>query len=378
MQKIMADEVKRRGLQLIVSDMNAKAFCAADADLVLEIDTLDVEKHLAAADSVRSHFAVAGIVSFAHDAHLTAAVLASKYGLPSSPVSLSKTFHSKSAQRKMFSDAGVRQPHSESFCTVEGVISALVQELDRSESALIKWDTSSGSRGLMFVDQTVSHAELENIARQSVLQAPGAVIVEEFLKPETTLGTSEQSVEFVVVAGKVFLFNAVDRVFGADLQRFGLDDRVQLRPGVEFGHINPSSRTKEFFCALSDQAKKIISLIPEAWDSRFILKIDSIATSSGPVILEATLRSSGGWDSSASTPARGGRMHELVLDIALGNDVDVREYRPRDKRFVAVATNADSSFVNCIGRQFAIGNLEVTQSDAMGSAIESLKAERFL
>jgi hypothetical protein len=219
---------------------------------------------------------------------------------------------------------------------------------------------------------------IDDLVRESFKRAPGAGVVEVRLIPETRAGTSEQSVEFAVIEGKVQVFNAVDRVFGIDLDQFNLAGRLSLKPGVEFGHVNPSFRSAAYFSDIAAQVQRVIDSSPAAHSGSYILKVDAMATNFGPVILEMTLRSSGGWDSSASTPARGGRMHDLVLDLALGMPVRVDDYRATDRRFVAVATTADGTFVDCIGRQFAIGTLEESPNAAMDSALQALLDKRFL
>jgi len=378
MQIIMAREIKRRGFRLIVSDKKSDSVCATYADLTLPIDTMDVSGHLAKLEGVSQRYCLAGIVSFAHDAHFTAAALASKCQLPTAPLGLSNVFRSKSQQREMLRGVGLRQPRSSKHLTPGPALRALLVELKESGSALLKWDSSSGSRGLELVNDHMTPQSLDELVRESVERAPGAVVVEERLIPETRLGTSEQSAEFAVIDGTVQMFNAVDRVFGIDLGQFDLAGQLSLKPGVEFGHVNPSSRPATYFSDIQAQVQRVIDSSPAARSGSYILKVDAMATNSGPVILEMTLRSSGGWDSSGSTPARGGRMHDLALDLALGIPVHVDDYRATDRQFVAVATTADGTFVDCIGRQFAIGTLQESPSAAMDSALQALLDKRFL
>ena len=94
--------------------------------------------------------------------------------------------------------------------------------------------------------------------------------------------------------------------------------------GVEIGHINPAIHvhtTKIELFELIHRAGVAIGMKREK--GGHILKADIMLTEKGPCIIELTPRLSGGWDSSASTPARGADFAGGLIALALREELDL-------------------------------------------------------
>lgn len=378
MQVILASEVRRRDFSLIVSDRNALNACSHLASRVLPIDTMNVGKHLQALHGVKADFDIHAVVTFAHDAHFCASVLSSELNLHSCPRKLSEIARSKSLTRQFFRQAGCPQPRSALYKEPESAAKAIAHELDEAGQVLVKLDSSSASRGMQRITYGTPEDAITRTLEESLVLSPAGVIIEEVLALSTEEGTCEASMEFVVSQGELRLFNAVDRIFGVDIPRFSFLDDRSLRLGVEYGHINPSRRPNSYVDSVKSQLTALLRSLNLREYRPFVMKADVIATANGPIIAEITPRSSGGWDSSGSTPARGGNLHGLVLDMSLGIDAGLEAYRPRDPRFVAVASDVKADSKDCVGRSFAISGLHTTDAGALAEAEGKVRQGVFL
>ena len=105
-------------------------------------------------------------------------------------------------------------------------------------------------------------------------------------------------------------------------------------------------------------------------------------TERGPYIIELTPRLSGGWDSSASTPARGADFIGGAIMLALGKKLDLELWHEyfaykNPALFAAVLASIDPGAVDCIGRKFALGT-GFNQEKALASAITNLKEKKYV
>jgi biotin carboxylase len=91
-----------------------------------------------------------------------------------------------------------------------------------------------------------------------------------------------------------------------------------------------------------------------------ILKADIMLTQDGPVIIEMTPRLSGGWDSSATTPARGADFQGGAMQLALGKDLDIDMWHQyfefkNPSLYASIVAEISPDAKDCIGREFALG-----------------------
>jgi hypothetical protein len=227
---------------------------------------------------------------------------------------------------------------------------------------VIKATDNSASRGFSKLE---SLDELTNAVFQAAISAgtTGFVLIEEALVPLSDC-ISELSVETLWFNGKMYWLNWVDRLFRYDLKFFSeLCDyeEDQIGWGVEVGHINPAQHP----FAVKMETEKLLHAAGVALGMAHevgghILKADIMLTRSGPIIIEMTPRLSGGWDSSATTPARGADFQGGAIQLALGATLtldlwlDYFEFN-NASLYASILADISPNAKDCIGREFALG-----------------------
>ncbi len=380
MQRPALDIAKRLGVALIVSDGLATSSVGAHADDFVHADTFDLAAHKAAASFVLERFDVRGVFTFAADCHVTVAGLADHLGLHGVPVDLATTCRNKDACRAVLAAAGLYQPRCLATDSVEA---ARTFAAKLARPVVLKATDNSGSRGFFPVpDGTViDDADFE---RARGFGTRGLVIVEERLSPIRD-GVAEQSVESAWVDGEFIFLNWVDRLFPRDIPHI-----AALAPfacgvypdGVELGHVNPSTHGESTRAAVERAVRATgVALGFDKLRGGHILKADIMLTPDGPVVIEATPRLSGGWDSSGTTLARGGAVIEAAMRMALG-ETDMKVLGEcfryaKSSTVAAVVASIPDGAVDCIGRRFALAT-GATTDDALNAAWRELELEHFL
>jgi hypothetical protein len=178
----------------------------------------------------------------------------------------------------------------------------------------------------------------------------------------------------------------VDRLFRKDFLLFnslktGMYDGVAW--GIEIGHINPAIHdlaTKIAVFELIRRAGAAIGMKRER--GGHVLKADIMLTKNGPYIIELTPRLSGGWDSSASTPARGADFAGGLIALALGEVLDLGMWHryfefANPALFASVMAKIGEGAQDCIGRRFAIG-ADFERERSIERALNNLTEERYV
>jgi biotin carboxylase len=381
MQILAARKIKQKGFALILSDRNPSAPCAALADRFVELDTFDVDGHLVAADALRDEFDIQAVLTAAADCHYTVARTAEHLGVHHLSPEISKNCRNKLATREILTAAGLPQPlyhGAESYD--EG---AAFIEAHPGVPFVVKSTDNSGSRGLSTVlpGQKLTGEQFHHAQANGTT---GLVIIEEMLQSAPDL-ISESSVETVWSDGKMHWVNWVDRIFPRDLCFFlGASLSYPVADGVEIGHVNPSSQSEELRQEVEDMifaAGMAMGFDVEA--GGHILKADMFFSTRGPMILELTPRISGGWDSSGSSPARGGDIVGGVIELAQGKSLTPelfdRYFRFDDPGATAVVlTSVPENAVDCIGRQFAIASGYEPTSVLINQALSKVAQGAFI
>ena len=359
MQEHAAKKIVELGYQLILTDINSNCVCAKYADEFIECDTFDFEANLEAADKLKANHHISAVLTLAADCHETVAMINKHLGLNGIDPKIAHICRNKNITREVLTLAGIPQPK---FSCVDNIEDAKSFLLSIGKKGVIKSTDNSGSRGFAKVN---SLDELtEEIFYNAISSGTsGSVLIEETLIPIKE-DIAELSVETLWYNGKMYWLNWVDRLFRDDLNFFPsfYDENIPFANwGVEVGHINPAQHS-------NDTKNKISEMIYEAGvaiglksqSGGHILKADMMLTDSGPIIIEITPRLSGGWDSSATTLARGADFQTGVILLALGECLDLELWH---KYFEFKYANLHASIwaeipfgaVNNIGRKFSLG-----------------------
>jgi len=377
MQVPILRKLYENGYRIILTDGNPDCPGKVFADIFYSVDIHDTDGHLDLILQFPEEIIekLLGVSCIATDAHKTVAALATELGLSGISPQLSDLIGDKVKLRKTLTEIDVFQPEFLSFTETDGVseiVAAIENRFDTKKKIIVKPLGLSASKGIKVLDDSsIVRQEIEEARRVS---RTGGIVVEEVMIPDGRLA-SETSIETIVQNGKVEFLNMVDRIFNADLVYFK-DRRApeRLNLGVEFGHINPSSRSNDEVEVIIRDLQKLITFLDTTGvykGETFILKADILFSTRGPVIIEATPRTSGGWDSSFSGPMRGLSIQELAVEISLGNEIVAKDWISKNREFVAVVSDANSNSVNCLGRTFFGGKISKDPISAFESALDS-------
>ncbi len=381
MQKTAAQKILSSGFALILSDRNPAAVCVPLADLFLPIDTFDVDAHLRAADDVKKKFNIQAVMTFAADCHYTVAVLAKHLNLHGIDPQISKICRDKIKTREILTAAGIYQPLSYMVSSYEKALAVLAKH--KNISFVIKAPDSSGSRGFQVLDKTKLLSREQFEYTKSFGSNSGVILEERLIADPAQI--SEASVETLWVDGKMYWINWVDRIFPADLKFFPMINiPFQLVEGIEVGHINPARHEYSVKKQVEESMKKAgYALGMHHQKGGHILKGDIFFSMQGPVILEMTPRSSGGWDSSGTSLARGADLPGGILHIAQGKEVNLEDwYRyfhyHDDECTAVVLSKIKENAVDCIGRQFTLVSGYGETAELIQIAFKQLKEEKYV
>lgn len=381
MQESAAKYIVGLGYKLIVSDLNPECVCAKYADELLVCDTFDVDGNLAAARGLAEKYNLQAIVTLAADCHYTVAVLCRRLGLHGLSPEISWSCRQKHLTREILTNAGIHQPR---FKCVHSLAEARDFMTELGGQGVIKATDNSASRGFARINALV---ELTESVFQAAVTAgtTGVALIEETLVPRQDC-VSELSVETLWFNGKMYWLNWVDRLFAPDLKFF--PDLSHYREnevnwGVEIGHVNPASHSlglKEEVHSLIKSAGLALGMDSEK--GGHVLKADVMLTNNGPVIIEMTPRLSGGWDSSATTPARGADFQGGIIHLALGNSLSLDDWHTffefkNPSLYASILATVAPDARNCLGRQFALG-ADFNRERSLQISLANLKENQYV
>ena len=376
MQEIVAKKIIEEDYRLLLTDANLDCVCAKYADEFIDNDTFDIRSNVEIAEKLKEKYDIRAVLTVAADCHETVAHVGRSLQLHALNPKISIICRQKAKTREILVKNGIPQPKYRIISTLDGA-RAFIEEI--GGCGVIKSTDNSGSRGFTAIRGL---GELTDHVFEKALSegTTGKAIVEELLIPVDNQ-IAEQSVETVWFNGKMYWLNWVDRLFRKDFQFFkNLPGNIflDLSWGVELGHLNPAIHEKNIRNDVSElvyRAGLAIGMGEER--GGHIIKADVMLTKNGPVILELTPRLSGGWDSSRSTPLRGGDFVGGALSLALGEELNLdmwlKYFHFRNPEIhSAILAMIQQGAKDCIGRIFAQGT-GVCREDALGNAYANLR-----
>jgi len=384
MQVPVLKYLREADYKIILTDGNADCPGRVYADIFFELDIHSIQGHLDVINElpgdIRSK--IKGVSCIATDSHKTVSAIAMELDLVGITPLLSELIGDKDRLRKLLTEIGVTQPKFLALSNkdeIESVLKRIRETFVHQEEIIIKPLGWSASKGIKKLDDVPS---MENEIHNALqISRNGCAVIEEIVVPDGKLA-SEISIETLVENGKVKFLSTVDRIFAADLPHFQ-DSRIpqSLNLGVEFAIISPSSRTKTEIDKVLEDLQRLMSHLQKIGaykNETFILKADILFSTKGPVIIEATPRTSGGWDSSYTSPKRGLKIQALAIEISLGRTVEIEEWITGSKNYVAVVSDANAQSIDCLGRSFFGGELSIDPTSALKSALDARDANLVL
>ncbi len=381
MQEHIAKKIVELNYKLILTDINKECVCAKYADEFIHADTFNFSANLDALENLEKNYNIKAVITVAADCHETVALMSRHLSLPGIDPKISHICRHKNLTREVLSAAGVPQPK---FCLTKNINEAKSFLKSIGNQGVVKSTDNSGSRGFTKINP---HEELTESVFKKALESgtTGAVLIEETLFPIKD-AIAELSVETLWFNGKMYWLNWVDRLFRSDLNFFPsieIKETLPLGWGVEVGHLNParhSLETKNTISNMIFEAGKAIGLHSEK--GGHFLKADMMLTDRGPIIIEITPRLSGGWDSSATTLARGADFQSGAIFLAMGKDLDLDLWY---KYFDYKATQLNASIWaevpvgadNNIGRKFSLG-VNFNREKSLEIAFNNSKEKKYV
>jgi len=277
---------------------------------VLQINTQDEEALFDACMKMKSEAGVAGITSSSEYFIVTAAVLASRMGLPGAPPEVIRTCRDKQAQRVRLQEAGVGIPDFRSVRSAEQALKAAER---LGFPVVLKPVSESGSTGVKLCadgNEVAQHAEslLKQKCNERGIAIPHRILVEEFANGP------EYSVETLGA-----------QVIGITQKHIG-----QRPHFVEVGHDYPayiSSATEQI---ITDEIARAAKALGLTWGpAHFELRL----TSGGPKIIEVNPRLAGGYIPELVRLATGTDLVTETIRITLGQEPQLQ---PRHRRYASI------------------------------------------
>lgn len=381
MQEPIARAIRARSLSLIITDFNPRCFCRTFADTFVHLDTFDIKGNIEAARNLSNRYDIKAVLTAGADCHETVAHIAEVLGLHGVNPRIAHACRQKQITRETLAKAGVPQPR---FAVAGSLPDAKTAAQKIGFPCAIKSTNNSGSRGFSKITKL---SDLNKEAFEAAINSgtTGKVIIEELLIPITN-EVAEQSVETVWYNGQMHWLNWVDRLFRKDIALFPSVSRFFKKQGywgLELAHINPAVHdfaTKEKVREVIYKAGRALGLHREA--GGHIFKADTMLTSKGPYILEVAPRLSGGWDSSMTTPMRGGDFVGGVLSLALGEELTLANWQKyftykNPNMYASIFALPKEDRTDCIGRKFATG-ASFSREESLARAFDQLSQKKYL
>jgi biotin carboxylase len=298
------DEAKKLGLKTIVTDRDEKCPCAKVADVFCVADIFDIPAHVEIAEKLKS-LMVVGVIAAGVDANVTASYLDNEvYGFyRTATVEVADTLHNKAKMRKAMQWLGLPVPRFVIADDPWGLVHGLS---GFTGPFIVKPINNSGGRGMSpFLHGASSEAIMAAYEKAREANKGGDKRV---LMESMWTGT-EHTVETLWQGGTMYPCFITDREFDA------VDGVHRIEVGLRNPTILPIWQQRAIFRMTNDLGRSL-GITDGA------LKLDIIVDETGPKILEATTRLSGGWDWAVlNRAATGMNVGRMAIRVAIGEEI---------------------------------------------------------
>ncbi|MNI24205.1 Alanine-anticapsin ligase BacD [compost metagenome] len=287
-------KAKEMGLQVIAVDMDKNAIGFKNADVCLEISTIDIPNVVEAA----KQYNVDGVMTLASDMPMrTVAAVAKELNLVGISEDTALKATNKALMRECLKEHNVPIP---TFFRVNSYNEYINSVQHFRGKFIVKPADNSGSRGVFLINDFYAKKSIEYAFKYSKkFSHSGEIVVEEYMEG------SEVSVETLSVDGEVNIIAITDKLTTGS-PRF-----------VEMGHSQPScvpEDTKEKIEAVATAAIKAIGIKDGPAHTEIIV------TAMGPKIVELGARLGGDNITTHLVPLSTGiDMVKCCIEIALGD-----------------------------------------------------------
>lgn len=290
-------KAKEKGIYTYVLDMNPQAVGVAYADHFENISTIDTEKVIEFASTVRPN----GIMTAASDRPMkTVASVCDAFGLPGITKEVAERATNKVAMRLALAKGKVPIPK---FSIVSGIEEYRTAITELQGRYIVKPADNSGSRGIFLVEKPEDSVIAYNYSMSN--SSNGYILVEEFIEGP------EVSVETITCKG---ITNII-----------AITDKITTGPPyfVELGHTQPSMLSAQIQESIKSVAAQAVGALGiDNSPSHVELKI----TDTGPKIIELGARMGGDCITSHLVPlSTGVDMVGASIDLALGRVPDIQK-----------------------------------------------------
>lgn len=383
LQEISAKKIISFGYKLILTDMDPNCVCRKYASDFVCLNTFDIKGNLKVARYLAKKYNIKATFTSGTDCHEVVACVAKLLGLHGANPEIANICRYKFKTRKVLSNAGLLQPKFRKVKTLE---EARIAANEIGFPVVLKATDNSASRGFSEINKiTDLIKESFNRALRGSVAGTGFVVVEERLSPVDN-EIAEQSVETLWYNGKMYWLNWVDRLFRKDclfFKNLKTDIYNDVSWAVEIGHISPAVHSEKTRQEVENIIRKTgLSIGLGKEKGGHILKADIMLTKNGPCVIEPTLRLSGGWDSSLSTPKRGADFIGGALKMALGEKLDsnlLKKYftYKNPKIFSSMLTIIPKNAQDCTGRRCTIAT-SLNREESLIKAYQKLIAHKYI
>ncbi len=295
LQKSIIGRAKKMGLYTVGIDPAPEASCRNDVDAFEVVGGQDYEGTCAVVEK----YSIDAIVTAATDKPLVMmARIAERYGFPFYSIETARWSTDKFQMKQRFLEGGIP-------CAKGRLVQSVEEAAELVFPVIVKPRDNSGSRGVKLC-RTKEEFQL-SISEALEFSKLETVLVEEFIEGQ------EYSIEGLHYDGK------------SEVIQFTEKKTTEFPYNVELGHKQPANLSDEQKDAIRDIIAKIGHALKfENCPSHTELKINE----RGIFVIETSPRLGGDYITSTLVPLSTGiNMEDLLLHIALGEDVDTQAGR---------------------------------------------------